>query len=151
MPWAQRLDLGWVVLGNACLDGVHQPTTPSTFATNIERASIFEPCPNKFEVNALRKPPRIENSKALNSKEQFIQEQFVANVFRRTDIDIRPGLSVEDRVFVDIMSTAVKKNDSGHWTAPWPLRKQVAQLPDSYNEALRRLKSTRKSLDANPR
>ena len=28
MPWAQRLDLGWVVLGNACLDGVHQLTTP---------------------------------------------------------------------------------------------------------------------------
>ena len=24
-PWAQRLDLGWVILGNACLEGVHKP------------------------------------------------------------------------------------------------------------------------------
>ena len=89
MPWAQHLELGWVVLGNACLDGVHQPITPSTFATNIERASIFEPCPNMFEVNALPKPPHIENSEALDSKEQFIQERFedglAANVFRRTE------------------------------------------------------------------
>ena len=154
MPWAQRLELGWVFLGNACLDGVHQPITPSTFATNIERASIFEPCPNKFEVNALPKPPHIENSEALDSKEQFIQERFedglAANVFRRTELDNRPGLSVEDRIFVDIMNTAVKKNESGHWTAPLPLRKQVTQLPDSYNEAVRRLKSTRKSLDRKP-
>ena len=48
------------------------------------------------------------------------------------------------------MNTAVKKNESAPWIAPLPLRKQVTQLPDSYNEALRRLKSTRKSLDRKP-
>ena len=26
-PWAQRLDLGWLILGNACLDGYTNPTT----------------------------------------------------------------------------------------------------------------------------
>jgi len=29
-PWAQRLDLGWVVLGNICLDGAHRPTEVSS-------------------------------------------------------------------------------------------------------------------------
>ena len=48
------------------------------------------------------------------------------------------------------MNTAVKKNESAPWIAPLPLRKQVTQLPDSYNEALRRLKSTSKSLDRKP-
>jgi hypothetical protein len=52
-PWAQRLDLGWVILGNTCLDGVHKPNGLS-FKTHLlhnGRPSIFEPCSNVFHVD----------------------------------------------------------------------------------------------------
>ena len=52
-PWAQRLDLGWVILGNACLDGAQKPDDISSFKTHIlhnGRPSILEPCPNVFHI-----------------------------------------------------------------------------------------------------
>ena len=45
-PFAQRLDLGWVVIGEVCLGNVHKPTV-NTFKTNMlnsGRHSIFQPC-----------------------------------------------------------------------------------------------------------
>ena len=151
MPWAQRLDLGWVVLGNACLDGVHQPTKLSTFDTSVLPSSIFESCPNKFEANTVRESNQTHSSE---SQEHFLHGQFEdglgAHVFQRTSLDNMPGLSVEDRTFVDTMNAKVKKNEFGNWTAPLPLRNDITQLPDSYNEALKRLKSTRKTIDCKP-
>ena len=50
-PWGQRLDLGWVVLGNTCLDGAHKPVAISTFKTQVlynGRPSLFIPCSNRF-------------------------------------------------------------------------------------------------------
>lgn len=52
-PYAQKLDLGWVIVGNVCLGGVHKPETVSalyTRTTEQKRPSIFEPCPNIFQV-----------------------------------------------------------------------------------------------------
>ena len=34
-PWGQQLDLGWVVLGNTCLDGAHKLDEISTFKTQV--------------------------------------------------------------------------------------------------------------------
>ena len=34
-PWAQRLDLGCVVLGNVCMDGAHKPTEVSSYRTQV--------------------------------------------------------------------------------------------------------------------
>jgi hypothetical protein len=87
MPWAQRLDLGWVVLGNTCLDGVHQPTELSTFATNVLQTSIFEPCSNKFEVNTARESDHMHGTETVESQERFIHGRFEdglgANVFQQ--------------------------------------------------------------------
>lgn len=33
-PFAQKLDLGWVIVGNVCLGDVHQTTTVNAFCTN---------------------------------------------------------------------------------------------------------------------
>ena len=52
--WAQRLDLGWVILSKVCLDGAHTPSNVSSFRTHVlpnGRPSILEPCPNAFMVN----------------------------------------------------------------------------------------------------
>jgi len=52
-PWAQRLDLGWVVIGNACLNGAHRPSEIATFKTHLldnGRPSFMEPCPSLLYV-----------------------------------------------------------------------------------------------------
>ena len=49
------------------------------------------------------------------------------------------------------MNATVRKNEYGNWTAPLPLQNQVIRLPESYNEALKQLKATRKSLDFKPK
>ncbi len=33
LPFAQKLDLGWVIVGNVCLGNVHKPITVSTLYT----------------------------------------------------------------------------------------------------------------------
>ncbi len=45
VPFAQRMDLGWVVIGEVCLCNVHRPMV-NTFKTNVlegGRHSIFQP------------------------------------------------------------------------------------------------------------
>ncbi|CAE1275879.1 unnamed protein product [Acanthosepion pharaonis] len=52
-PYAQKLDLGWVIVGNVCLGKFHPPTIINTLHTHISdggRPTLFEPCPNKFEI-----------------------------------------------------------------------------------------------------
>lgn len=47
-PFAQRLDLGWVVIGEVCLGNVHKPTVNAlkTHVLDSCRHSIFQPCAN---------------------------------------------------------------------------------------------------------
>ena len=33
--WAQGMDLGWVVIGDLCLDGVHSPERVEAYHTHI--------------------------------------------------------------------------------------------------------------------
>lgn len=52
-PFAQRLDLGWVVVGDVCLDGVHKPTQVNTYKTFILEngcTSYFQPCTSQIKV-----------------------------------------------------------------------------------------------------
>ncbi|XP_059835207.1 plectin-like [Hypanus sabinus] len=51
-PFAQRLDLGWVVIGEVCLGDVHKPTV-DTLKTNVlesGRHSIFQPCTSSMYI-----------------------------------------------------------------------------------------------------
>ena len=145
-PWAQRLDLGWVILGNACLDSVHKPNNHSTFKTHIlqdGRPSIFEPCSNLLHIE---EPTSANNH---SRKESFFQGKFedglAQNVFQQNKFDNRPGLSIEDRKFINIMDTG-----KSSWVAPLPFRDEVTQLPNSREEAYSHLTSTRKALDQKP-
>ena len=149
-PWAQRLDLGWVILGNACLDGVHKPNH-STFKTHIlqdGQPSIFEPCSNLLHIE---EPTSANNH---TRKESFFQGKFedglAQNVFQQTKYDNRPGLSIEDWKFINIMDTGMEKDESRSWVAPLSFRNEVTQLPNSREEAYSRLRSTRKALDRKP-
>jgi len=72
------------------------------------------------------------------------------NVFLRSMDDNKPGMSMKDRKFIDIMSHSLTRSKLGQWEAPLPLRKETKVLPDNRKDALRRLKSTRRTLDKKP-
>ena len=156
-PWAQRLDLGWVILGNACLDGAHKPNDISSFKTHVlhnGRPSILEPCPNVFHI---KQDPSSDSRAYIRNdsrRETFVRGKFedglADNVFVRTKNDNRPGLSVEVRRFIDIMEQNMVKNKFGNWVAPLPFRHEVMHLPIDREEAYKRLKSTHRTLDRKP-
>ncbi|XP_059840948.1 uncharacterized protein LOC132402218 [Hypanus sabinus] len=63
-PFAQRLDLGWVVIGEVCLGNVHKPTV-STLKTNVlesGRHLIFQPRTSFMCIK--------ENTKGKNKKKK---------------------------------------------------------------------------------
>ena len=52
-PWAQRLDLGWVVLGNVCMDDAYKATEVSSYRTQVldnGRPSFLLSCSNWLYV-----------------------------------------------------------------------------------------------------
>ena len=150
-PSAQRLDPGWVVLGNACLDGAHKPSEASCFKTQVldnGRPSLLLPCSNCFYVRQLPTAESIDDLKEGNSKRRS-EDGLGEDVFVRTKDNNKPQTSVEDRKFVQFMRHSLKKSESGNWEAPLPLSDGIEKLPNN-REALKRLKSTRCSLDKKP-
>lgn len=52
-PYAQKLDLGWVIIGDVCLGNTHKPSQVSTFKTHVlsdGRPTHFSPCESHFTV-----------------------------------------------------------------------------------------------------
>lgn len=52
-PFAQRLALGWVIIGDVCINGAHKPSPVDVFRTYIlenGRSSFMSPCLNKIEI-----------------------------------------------------------------------------------------------------
>ena len=96
VPWAQRLDPGWVIQGNACLDGVHPPSELTTFKTNVvptTQDSIFEHCPNKIQVKT--RPYESNDDpcdETFKRKERFLHGSFEdglgATIFQRIDLGL---------------------------------------------------------------
>jgi hypothetical protein len=47
------------------------------------------------------------------------------SIFKKTTLDEREGLSVEDHTFLSIVSSGFQKQDDGHWKAPLPFKPNV--------------------------
>ncbi|XP_078329283.1 uncharacterized protein LOC144624026 [Crassostrea virginica] len=80
MPYAQKLPLGWVVIGMVCLSALHIPDKITVNKTHIlgnGRPSILQPCENKLHVKD--------------------------NIFVKTEHDEKVAPSIEDNVFLDLM------------------------------------------------
>ena len=106
-PFAQRLPLGWVVIGDVCLGKTHTPTRMVVAKTHIQdngRPTYQEPCLYYLHIN--------EKTSDLHNAAKY--------VFEQTKYDDRPGLSGEDRKFLDIMDRGFEKDDAGRWVAPLP-------------------------------
>lgn len=126
-PYAQRLDLGWVTVGERCLNGVHKQTKVNVYKTNLlpnGRSSFFEPCTNAIKVKEtfvmLRQKTNAFSDFETASLRQT--DTLGVDVFQRSADDDKPGLSIEDRKFVEIMDKEMYIDNDNHWVAPLPFR-----------------------------
>ena len=105
-PWAQRLDLGWTISGQMCLDRVGGPIHISVRRTAVEYPDKLlalhfcsstkhkvVPCPNHFKV-----------------KEKYAEREEIADVFRTTPEDNMPSMTQDERSFMQIMNAGTRKN-----------------------------------------
>ena len=156
-PWAQRLNLGWVVIGNVCLDGAHKPAEVSSCRTQVldnGRPSFLLPCSNRLHVKHSSHADSTSYLESEKKKGTFFKGSFEDglgdNVFASTKDDNRPGTSVEDRQFIHIMNSSLARNEAGSWEAPLPVRDELSRLPNNREDALKRFKSTSRTLEKKP-
>lgn len=150
-PYTQRLDLGWVIVREVCLNVTHHQSSVNAYKTNIlpnGRTSFFSPCTKGFNVTErgespllayLPDPPcSLKSSKTSESYTKSLKE----NVFFRSLEDDKAALSVEDKVFFDIMDKEVYLDEDNHWVAPLPFRFPRMQLPNNREQRLNSLQHT---------
>ncbi|XP_052819918.1 uncharacterized protein LOC128245732 [Mya arenaria] len=132
-PFAQRLGLGWVIVGQVCLGQIHQDKVNcmKTYLLPNGRESLFPPCSNNFKVT--ERIPSLAD-----------------DVFVKTKQDNQISMSVEDREFVDIMSNKMVKDPSGNLVAPLPFASDRPKLPNNRSLALKRAHMLQTSLRKNP-
>ncbi|XP_033121567.1 uncharacterized protein LOC117120649 [Anneissia japonica] len=121
-PYAQRLRLGWVIIGETCLGGSHMPNSIGTYRTSIiiqnnAKPSTLDPCPNQIKVEELF--DKGEDSMSL---------------------------SREEKQFVNIMEAEGKLSSNNMWTAPLPFRSPRPRLPNNRQQAWKRACILHKSL-----
>ena len=139
-PWAQRLDLIWVVKGNVCMDGAHKPTEVSSYRTQVldnGRPSFLLPCSNQIYVkhgsNADSTTYLETSRKKGTSFNGSFEDGLGDNIFVCTKDDNRPGMSVENRKLINIMNSSLARNESGSWEAPLPVRKKFNRFSPEVN------------------
>ena len=113
-PWAQQLALSWTIGGQMCLNFRSGPAHVLTHLTSLSTATEknletgdkgykLVPCPNQFKV------------------EDLILECATDNILKTTRSDNKPSLSCEDRLFLEIIETAIRKNESGNFEDATPI------------------------------
>ena len=142
-PWAQRLALGWTISGQMCLDFASGPAHVLTRLTSLSTVTekepetgsrIYElvPCPNQIKVT----DPLFERA--------------TDDIFRKTRGDNEPGLSCEDRKFLEIMDRGIHKNSKGNWEMPLPFRNERQTMPNNRVQAMQRLQGLLKTFAGKP-
>ena len=156
-PYAQRLDLGWVVIGDVCLGSAHKPAAVTSYRTSVldnGRPSLLTPCPNHLEVKE-RFSSRVQNDTSpqnLKHDTPVYDDCSLGNtIFQSTKDDDKVGLSIEDRLFLGFMDREMVMDDTNSWVAPLPFRSPRQRLPNNRDQALSRLTSLRCTLERKPK
>ncbi|XP_038153297.1 uncharacterized protein LOC119791326 [Cyprinodon tularosa] len=152
-PYAQKLDLGWVIVGNICLGNVHKPTTVSTYYTNTlenGRHSVFGPCPNRYVVKEKWYGSKATPVYVEGPTSEGCGGDLGYDVFQQTREDDKIGPSVEDLLFLKSMEQGVYKDEDNSWVAPLPFRQPRPRLPNNRSQAVDRLSSLRRSFNKKP-
>ncbi|XP_053091228.1 uncharacterized protein LOC128318568 isoform X1 [Pangasianodon hypophthalmus] len=149
-PYAQRLDLGWVVVGEVCLSAAHKPSTISVYRTNVledGRPSCFSPCLNKLY---LKEKLTAQPSVKVSLLPQLAPSPLATSVFERTKDDEKIAPSVEDRQFIQLMDKEMFMDDTNSWVAPLPFRSPKQHLPNNREQAQSRFNSLCRTLRKKP-
>nr|XP_055053880.1 uncharacterized protein LOC129439016 [Misgurnus anguillicaudatus] len=157
-PFAQRLDLGWVIVGEVCLGTVHKPPVVSVFKANVllnGRPSICSPCPNNIQVKENFNSTLLHQGlHALSYSEDIglsvITDSIGSSVFQGSKNDDKPTLSVDDRQFLHIMQQSVYQDEENSLVAPLPFRSTRRCLPSNKEQAKKRFCSLQKTLEKKP-
>ena len=156
-PFAQRLDLGWVLIGEVCLGNAHKPSV-SSFKTNLlekGRPSFLTPCPNRIHLQEkMCYSGEQQGGPSLVYNQRHARkapcEDLGQDVFQISRDDNKLAPSVEDTIFLKTMDKEVYRDDANSWVAPLPFRTQRRRLPNNREHALTRLACLRRSLDKKP-
>ena len=148
-PWAQKLSLGWTIIGQMCLYIVGGPAHVLACRTSLLSANNREPWEKHME------PARYELVPCLNQfriKESFSErrEDPENDIFRTTRKDNDISLSCEDRKFIEIMEAGLNKNNSGNWEMPLPFRHKDTKMPNNRSQAVNRLNGLIRTLRKKP-
>nr|XP_054598158.1 uncharacterized protein LOC129163741 [Nothobranchius furzeri] len=144
-PYAQRLDLGWVIVGEVCVGRAHKPELVNVYRSNVlsnGRASLFEPCSNSLHIKEkLDTAIHHIHFPVANPSQDLLEEKgnIGEGVFHQTPHDDKPALSVEDKVFLEIMDKEVFMDDANNWVAPLPFKQPRRKLPNNRAQAVKRL------------
>ncbi|XP_060745195.1 uncharacterized protein LOC132858752 [Tachysurus vachellii] len=148
-PFAQKLDLGWVIVGDMCLGKVHKPTFIQSYHTNIMengQSTYFHPCPNNYTIK--------DRFQSVSFTKSLIKEETQGltelDVFQRTKDDEKTALSIEDRQFLQIMDREVYKDEENSWVAPLPFRQPRQYIPNNRPQAVERFNSLLRSFRRKP-
>ena len=58
-------------------------------------------------------------------------ERVTDDIFRKTRDDNDPGVSCEDRTFLEILDRGIHKNARGNWEMPLPFRNDRQTMPNN--------------------
>ena len=127
-PFAQKTNMGWAIIGDVCLNGVHIPPVISVTKTSLlfnGRPSLFEPCDQQLQV-----------------------DEVMANdpLFVKTKYDENHGLSIEDKEFLSIMNDNFSKDSAGNWVAPLPFRTVKPEVVNNREYVWGRMQSLHRGL-----
>ncbi|KAI3352172.1 hypothetical protein L3Q82_020980 [Scortum barcoo] len=154
--YAQKLDLGWVIIGDVCLGSTHKPsevTVMKTYVLENGRPSHFPPCESHLTV---KEKPVLPNQLHLfphTPRENLLITNIGdlgSSVFHQTKNDNKLGPSMEDILFLKTMENEFSQDETNSWVAPLPFRQPRRRLPNNRQYALSRLKSLHRTLDKNP-
>lgn len=158
-PYAQRLHLGWVIVGEACHNQTHIPEVVNVNKINIlgsGRPSLFLPCNSAFNVEEITEGtatraerPLFPSNKPTIGQPNTIQNPIDPGIFTRSAHDEKIGFSEEDRNFVALMDKDFKRDCDGSWKAPLPFKKHRQKLPNNRPQALKRANILATSLRKN--
>ncbi|XP_075438936.1 uncharacterized protein LOC142481354 [Ascaphus truei] len=149
-PSAQRLDLGWVVVGEVCIDRIRGPDNVGALQTNLlenGRISHFKSCPNHFQVHEKLETKRNYGDAPVARK---YPNDLGSTVFQTTKDDDKQAPSMEDKEFLRLMDKELFKDELGSWVAPLPFRSPRRRLPNNRDHAMSRLASLRRNLQRKP-
>lgn len=142
-PFAQRLDLGWVVVGEVCLGNVHRPTvsTLKTVVLQNGRPTVFKPCNSLLQLKEMSH---------TNGPGKVLEQTLSQTVFNQTDNDNKPAHSIQDTLFLKMMDNAMYRDMDNSWVAPLPFKEPRQQLPNNRQQAVTRFSSLKRTLNRKP-